>query len=251
MKNNILKVIALAVLSFSISAVGQQPRFRVLAFYSTDVEADHVEFARQAVDFFTKTAARDQFAFTATTNWDELNAPDLSKYQVVIWLDDSPHTPAQRRSFEQYMDHGGGWLGFHAAGYNDESTHWPWFVEFLGSVFYGNSWPPLAARISVDDKSDPITSRLPASFMAPANEWYSWKPDPRASGQIKVLATLDPSNYPIGLKDTLTGGDIPVAWSNTKYKMVYMNMGHGDKIFDSVTQNLFFEDALLRLGSGR
>jgi len=36
-------------------------------------------------------------------------------------------------------------------------------------------------------------------------------------------------------------------WTNTKYRMIYMNMGHGDKIFDDPHQNLFFEDALLWL----
>jgi type 1 glutamine amidotransferase len=29
--------------------------------------------------------------------------------------------------------------------------------------------------------------------------------------------------------------------------MIYMNMGHGDKIFTSPTQNLLFEDSLLWL----
>ena len=43
-------------------------------------------------------------------------------------------------------------------------------------------------------------------------------------------------------------GDLPVVWSNTKYKMIYMNMGHGDKIFTSPMQNKLIEDALLSLG---
>ena len=60
--------------------------------------------------------------------------------------------------------------------------------------------------------------------------------------------TLDPSNYPLGFKDTLTGGDIPVTWMNIKYKMIYTNIGHGNKIFDNPQQNNFFERALLRLG---
>jgi type 1 glutamine amidotransferase len=54
-------------------------------------------------------------------------------------------------------------------------------------------------------------------------------------------------NYPLGLKDIIRGGDLPVVWTNTKYKMIYMNMGHGDKIFTSPTQNFLFEDSLLWL----
>jgi type 1 glutamine amidotransferase len=68
---------------------------------------------------------------------------------------------------------------------------------------------------------------------------------------VKVLLTLDKSNYPLGLKDTIRGGDLPVVWTNTKYRMIYMNMGHGDKIFTDSHQNQLFEDGLLWLGSRR
>jgi type 1 glutamine amidotransferase len=245
-----LTLLAAALLYVTPSAIfGQAPAFHALAFYSTTVEADHVAFAEQAIAFYKVAATKDNFDFKVTTRWDDLNASTLSNYQVVLWLDDSPHTETQRRAFEEYMGHGGAWLGFHAAGYNDGDTHWPWFVDFLGgAVFYGNNWPPLPAKLIVDGKGHPGTKRLPPTYLAPANEWYSWKPDPRSDKDVKVLVTLDPSNYPLGLKDTLTGGDVPVVWTNTKFKMVYMNMGHGDKIFTEPTQNLMFEDTLLWLG---
>jgi len=35
----------------------------------------------------------------------------------------------------------------------------------------------------------------------------------------------------------LTSGDGFVVWTNTDYRMIYMNMGHGDKIFSDATQN--------------
>ena len=41
---------------------------------------------------------------------------------------------------------------------------------------------------------------------------------------------------------------MPVVWTNTKYRMLYVNMGHGDKIFDNPLQNRFFEAALLWAG---
>ncbi|MGB0125705.1 MAG: ThuA domain-containing protein, partial [Silvibacterium sp.] len=226
MKNRILSASAVLVLALA-SAFGyaQQATFHVLAFYSTDVETDHVDFANQAIQFYAALANKDNFSFKATTSWDEMNPATLSQYQVILWLNNSPVKPEQRTAFQAYMDHGGAWMGFHAAGYNDKSTHWPWYVDFLGGVFHGNSWPPLPAKLIVDDTTHPVTHRLPATYMAPANEWYSWIPDPRANKDIKVLLTLSPANYPLGLKDTLTAGDIPVVWTNTKYKMVYMNMG--------------------------
>jgi type 1 glutamine amidotransferase len=52
-----------------------------------------------------------------------------------------------------------------------------------------------------------------------------------------VLVSLSPDNYPFGLKDIIPDGDLPVVWINTNYRMIYMNMGHGDKIFTDATQN--------------
>ena len=223
--------------------------FRVLAFYSTNVEKDHVLFARQAIQFFTDRAAEDGYTFAATLNWDDLNDNRLKSVDLVLWLDDFPHTAAQRSAFERYMTRGGGWLGFHIAAYNDADTHWPWFVRFLGgAVFYGNNWPPLPATLTVDDPSSPVTRHLPASFISPINEWYSWKPSPRLDPKIKVLITLAPSNFPLGLKDTIVSGDVPVVWTNTRYRMLYLNMGHGDHIFDDPRQNRFFRDALAWIG---
>jgi uncharacterized protein len=238
------------LLAFVVPAMAfsQARPFHVLAFYSTNVEQDHVDFALQAIPFFRAMAKRDHFDFETTTDWGDMNPNVLSRYQVVIWLDYSPSTPKERAAFQNYMEHGGAWLGFHIAGYMDSREAWPWFADFLGAVFSGNSWPPLPARLDIDDPTHPAMRGLPASYMSPANEWYSWEPDPRHNPNIKVLMTLDPSNYPLGFKNTLSTGDIPVTWTNTKYKMIYTNMGHGNKIFTSPLQNRFFQNALLWLG---
>jgi type 1 glutamine amidotransferase len=234
-----------ALIVSPVIALAKPAPLHVLAFYSTNVEGDHVDFALQALKFFADAAKRDNFQFESTTNWDDLSSQRLTGVQVVMWLNDSAHSDQQRAAFQQYMEHGGGWFGFHFAAYNDGGTNWPWFVQFLGgAVFYGNSWPPLPAILDVDDKTSPLTKHLPSHFLSPANEWYSWQPNPRANKAVKVLLTLDPSNFPLGFKDTLTGGDIPVVWTNTKYRMIYMNMGHGDRIFSDDNQNQMFKDAL-------
>lgn len=232
----------------TISAFAQAQSFRVLAFYSTNVEQDHVDFALQAIPFFQTMALRDHFEFKATANWDDLNPAVLKNYQVVMWLDEFPSKPAQRKAFEDYMEHGGAWMGFHIAGWTDGRAMWPWYSDFLGTVFTGNSWPPLPATLKVDDTEHPATKGMPATFLSPDNEWYCWQPDLRSNPDIKVLMSLAPSNYPLGFKDTLGGGDVPVTWTNTKYKMLYTNMGHGSKILDSTIQNHFFERSVLWLG---
>ena len=241
---------AAVVLSATVTSA-EQPSFRALAFYTAKGEPDHIAFAQQALPFFAELARKNNFYFESTTRWEDLNLEKLQGFQLVLWLNDSPTKVEQRAAFQDYMTNGGAWLGFHVSAYNDESTRWPWFVDFLGGgVFYGNNWPPLPAHLIVDDRSHAVTHQLPGTFTSPANEWYIWKPSPRLNRHVKVLLTLDPENYPIGLKDTILGGDLPVVWTNTRYRMIYMNMGHGDKIFASSEQNKLFENAILWLGLG-
>jgi uncharacterized protein len=256
MKRNLLPMamraasaIAVFLCVFAAGATAQKPQFRALAFYSTNVELAHVRTGNEGLAFFRDLAAKDNFVFDTTTDWDKLNDDDLKSYQLILWINDFPHTPAQRAAFEKYMEHGGGWLGLHIAGYNDESTKWPWFVDFLGgAVFYTNNWPIQKARMLVDDRTHPVTAGMPESYVAPSNEWYQWKPSPRLNKNVRVLVTLDPLNYPIGVKDVITQGDMPIVWTNTKYRMVYMNMGHGENVFGDPTQNKLFANAILWLG---
>jgi type 1 glutamine amidotransferase len=244
-------VMAMAVClgALSSGALAQKPAFRALAFYSTNVEPDHVRTGNEGLAFFRDLAAKNNFVFDATTDWDKLNDADLKPYPVILWINDFPHSEAQRAAFERYMQHGGGWLGLHIAGYNDASTKWPWFVDFLGgAVFYTNNWPVQKAKMIVDDRTHPVTAGMPESYVAPSNEWYQWKPSPRLDKDVRVLVTLDPSNYPIGVKDVITLGDMPIVWTNRRYRMVYMNMGHGEDVFGDATQNKLFANAILWLG---
>ncbi|MGI4755743.1 MAG: ThuA domain-containing protein [Janthinobacterium lividum] len=237
------------LLTLVVLSVHAQTR-HVLAFYTDKGEKDHVDFAHQAIDFFQKDAAKEHYVWRATQDWNDLLQVSTDTDQLVVWLNDQPHTAAQRSAFERYMDHGGAWLGFHASAYNDSSTHWPWFVNFLGgAVFRNNNWPPLPAILKVEDTNNLVTHQMGTTYTAPANEWYGWYPNPRDNKDVHVLMSLDPGNYPIGLKDTLTSGDIPVVWTNTRYRMLYVNMGHGDKIFSSPIQNAMFMRAMAWLMS--
>jgi hypothetical protein len=116
------------------SLVAQQPqaaRPKVLAFFTPGGELDHFVFAQQAMRAFGVAAEAGGYAFAATSDWDALNDVNLRDVRVVIWLNDMPHTAAQRLAFERYMGGGGGWLGFHVAGFG--TTAWPWFTEFMGA----------------------------------------------------------------------------------------------------------------------
>lgn len=227
-----------------------KPVFKALAFYSHIVEQDHIDFANGAMRFYSKLAAEKNFEFDTTSNWENLNEANLKNYQAVVWLNDFPHTEGQRTSFQHYMENGGGWLGFHVSGYNDKDTHWPWFLGFFGgAVFYNNNWPPLPAKLIIEDSLHAVTGHMPTTYTAPISEWYGWNPNPRLSKDVHVLISMDPSNFPLGKKNLMPKADVPVVWTNTRYRMVYMNMGHGDDLFSSGIQNGVFERALFWLGT--
>src|SRR5580658_1343176 len=88
-------------------AMAPKPVFRALAFYSTNVEPDHVRTGNEGLAFFRDLAAKNNFLFDTTTDWNKLNDNDLKPYQVILWINDFPHTDAQRAAFEKYMEHGG------------------------------------------------------------------------------------------------------------------------------------------------
>ena len=220
------------------------PRFKALIYYTQHAEEAHVQFAEQATTFFKKLNYGDGFVLDITTDFSKYPYEKLKEYNVIIMLNTSPNTKAERDAFEQYMENGGGWVGFHAAAYNDKNTHWPWFVKFLGGgVFYCNNWPPQPVLVEVDNEEHPVTKNLPASFVPPASEWYQWTPSPRQNKDVEVLLSLSPKNYPLGIKDVVNFGDFPIVWSNKNYRMIYLNMGHGDEEFIDGTQNLLLVNA--------
>lgn len=219
------------------------PRFRILLYYSLDVEPAHQAFALQGVDFYHELTVGDGFLCDTCTSL--LRVSELSDYDAIVALNTMPANPDERALFEQYMEQGGGWVGYHAAGYNDASTDWPWFNQFLGcGDFKCNNWPPQPVLLEVDDPNHPVTRNLPSSFVAPASEYYQFASDIRHTQGVEVLLSLSQRNYPLGLKDIVYGGDWPVVWTNTAYRMIYLNMGHGDTGYTDATQNLLYINAL-------
>lgn len=223
----------------------QFPLFKVIGFYSETVEQDHIDFAHEAVSFFENLTAGGGILFDSCNSLNNMTYEQLKKYDIVIFFNDSPTNPKARKAFERYMEEGGAWYGFHYAAYNDKNTQWPWFVNFLGgTVFHNNNWPVMPAKLIVDDPLHAVCRTLPDSFIAPTNEWYQWEPSPRLNDNVDVLLTLSPEVYPLGYKAVLREGDIPVVWTNTQYRMIYMNMGHGKGLFADPTQNTLFINAL-------
>lgn len=247
-------VLVVFLLSLSLNLVAQSkkvyaadyakvPRFRVLFVWDDKAEWAHVQFDKQALDFFHKLSYGEGFLYDKTTHFGEY-IQCLHEYDIIVMLNAQPQKNEERKAFEDYMEHGGAWMGFHGSGYNDKDTHWEWFNQFLGcGKFYCNNWPPQPALLRCDTHKHSITKSLPKEFVAPASEFYQWEPSPRKNKNVEVLLSISKKMYPFGIKDIVKWGDFPVVWTNKKYRMVYLNMGHGDEGFIDATQSLLFVNA--------
>ncbi len=262
------------LLSCSFCAPAQPPKtvasFRVVGFFSCGDDLAHNSFIHEANRWFSQTARQSGFVYDSTDQWANLNPGFLSRYQVVIFLDARPDSSNQRKAFQDYMNHGGGWMGFHFAGFaltpSQVPQNWDWYHnEFLGSGSYvSNTWRPTAAVLRVEDSTHWATRGLPRKFISSPNEWYRWSKDLRLDSTIDILISIDSSSFPLGTGpkpyEIWHSGYYPVVWTNRKYRMIYFNMGHNDMdyehgtnrtlsfTFDNKIQNRLILDALLWLG---
>lgn len=236
----------LAVCFWASLAQSQTPsRFKVIAFYTGEQDQAHISFINEARPWFAKQADEHGFAFEATSDWKRLTPETLAQYQVVVFLDTRPETPEQRAAFQKYMENGGAWMGFHFAGFaltpSKFPQNWDWYHdEFLGCGQYvGNTWRPTSAILRVETKDHPVTAGLPETFESAPSEWYKWERDLKANPDIQILASIDPKSFPLGTgpkpHEIWHEGYYPVVWTNKKYRMIYMNMGHNDMDYESKT----------------
>ena len=268
------QIIMFWLLCFSLCAANAQaPKFKVIAFYTGREDLAHISFMHEANKWFPEMAAKYNFSYDSTNDWNNMNAEFLSHYQVVLFLDTRPDSLNQREAFRKYMENGGAWMGFHFAGFaltpSDFPQNWDWYHnEFLGSGSYkSNTWRPTSAVLRVEDPHHPVTRHLPKTFKTAPNEWYRWENDLRTNPDIDILLAIDSTSFPLGtgpkLYEIWHSGYYPVVWTNKKYKMIYMNMGHNDMAYEDKTnrtlsytfgnelESKLILESLLWLGNGK
>ncbi len=85
----------------------------------------------------------------------------------------------------------------------------------MGGIRFKNYIAATASGIvNVEDRNHPVMKGLPASFVIPDDEWYTYDKDPRPN--VHVLASVDESSYKPA--SDIKMGDHPVIWTNEKMK---------------------------------
>ncbi|MFF8828329.1 ThuA domain-containing protein [Streptomyces sp. NPDC015131] len=151
--------------------------------------------------------ASSDITVDATETAAQFTTANLARYDAVVFLSTTGDVldDTQQKAFEQYIAHGGGYAGIHAAA--DTEYDWDFYGGLVGARFA--SHPHIQpATVRVEDRTHPATSHLDAAWER-TDEWYDYRTNPR--GTARILATLDETTYEGGTMK----GDHPIAWCQT------------------------------------
>lgn len=178
-------------------------------------------------------AARKGWSLVVTDKAGAINAKTLRQFDVVLWNNISGDvlTLTQRQAFQDYMEHGGGFVGIHGSG-GDPVYFWDWYADtLLGARFVGHPMAPQFQDANVKIESTPsgIGKDLAPGWTM-KEEWYSFANNPRATG-AHIIATLDETTYkPVGMakQDLRMGDDHPIVWTRciNNGRAFYSAIGH-------------------------
>lgn len=227
--------------------LGKPHKAKVLVL--TERGGQHGGFTDAGLRWLAAEGVKGNFSITAINNARNITEAYLSQFSLVIQLDFPPYTwPKEAEdAFVKYIEEGrGGWIGFHHAtllGEFDGYPMWQWFSDFMGGVRFKNYIAPLAnGTLIVEDKQHPVMKDVPASFVVPDDEWYTYDKSPRPN--VHVLANVDESSYTPA--SDIKMGDHPVVWVNEskKARNVYFQIGHSSKLYETEGFTTMFRNAI-------
>lgn len=227
--------------------LGKPHKAKVLVL--TERGGQHGGFTDAGLKWLAAEGAKGNFSITEINNARNITEAYLSQFSLVIQLDFPPYTwPKEAEdAFVKYIEEGrGGWIGFHHAtllGEFDGYPMWQWFSDFMGGVRFKNYIAPLAdGTLIVEDEQHPVMKDVPASFVVPDDEWYTYDKSPRPN--VHVLANVDESSYTPA--SDIKMGDHPVVWvnENKKARNVYFQIGHSSKLYETEGFTTMFRNAI-------
>lgn len=227
--------------------LGKPHKAKVLVL--TERGGQHGGFTDAGLKWLAAEGVKGNFSITEINNARNVTEAYLSQFSLVIQLDFPPYTwPKEAEdAFVKYIEEGrGGWIGFHHAtllGEFDGYPMWQWFSDFMGGVRFKNYIAPLAdGTLIVEDKQHPVMKDVPASFVVPDDEWYTYDKSPRPN--VHVLANVDESSYTPA--SDIKMGDHPVVWVNEskKARNVYFQIGHSSKLYETEGFTTMFRNAI-------
>lgn len=209
-----------------------QTNFKALVF--TKTQGFRHDAIPNAVKALKKMAQKNHFMIHHSEDSNEFNDANLAQYKVVIFLLTTGDIldSKQQKSFQNFIQAGGGFVGIHAA--TDTEYNWPWYTRLVGAQFLGHPENQNAVLDCVDHQHQ-TTNFLPKRWQR-YDEWYDFK---NLNPRNKVLLNLDETTY----KGGQMGKDHPAAWYKEfdGGRMFYTAGGHTK---ESYSEALFLKHLL-------
>lgn len=190
-------------------------------------------------------AARKGWQAVFTDNPGAITPAYLKQFGAVVWNNVSGDvlTVGQRQALRDYVEKGGGFVGFHGAA-GDPNNIWDWYSDVLVSArFAGHPMDPQfqTATLRVEDPASPLVKGLGTGWSL-NEEWYSFPANPRDKG-VHVLLTIDEASYKPG---RLAMGDHPIAWTRCvgNGRSFYSAIGHRPENYADPKHVTLLENAI-------
>jgi type 1 glutamine amidotransferase len=231
--NGLIKTLAMlatvVLLVFNNHAFSKQ-KARVLVFSKT--KGYHHGSIAAGIAAITKLGQENNFDVDTTIDSKKFTYEKLKQYAAIIFLSTTGeffNDDAPKDALKKYIEHGGGFVGIHAA--TDGEYNWQWYGDLVGAYFKGHPGGTPLATLDVIDSNFIATRHLPRRWTR-KDEWYHFKwmaPD------LHVLIKLDETSFTYPLKDEhlKMGANHPVAWYHEfdGGRSFYTALGHTDESF--------------------
>lgn len=149
----------------------------------------------------------------------------LSRFDAIIFLSTSGDlfSEDQKKSFQDYIRSGKGYVGIHAA--STTEYNWPWYGQLVGGYF--SVHPEVQeAEIEVLNRNHSATRHMQDKWFH-RDEWYDFKD---VKHGLNILMTVNEESY----KGGKMGKFHPIAWFQEfdGGRSFYTALGHTDESYD-------------------
>jgi type 1 glutamine amidotransferase len=171
------------------------------------------------IEAIKKLGMEHGFDVDTTTDSTWFRKRILKKYAALLFLRPTGKLfgPEEETALQEYIHHGGGFVGVHAA--TDCEYNWQWYGDLVGAFFQSHP-KQQQAKLIVVTKDNAATQGLPNPWER-FDEWYNFK---YLNPGITVLLRLDETSYTGGTN----GDNHPIAWYHDFEggRSFYTGLGH-------------------------
>src|SRR5580658_10197455 len=127
---------------------------KVLIFYKTN--GFHHASISAGIAAILQLATQNGFGVDTTADSTWFRPKILRRYAALIFLDPTGKVfgPEEEKALQEYIHHGGGYVGIHAA--TDCEYNWQWYGDLVGGFFRSHPKQQQASFVIVD-KDNPST----------------------------------------------------------------------------------------------